>query len=59
MTLWFYELCWLLCRPAYHLGSFIAITKAAYRCGVRRAEDRMLAEMDFLAVDLDPEADDA
>ena len=58
MTLWFYELCWLICRPFYHLGSFICILKASYRCGVRRAEERVLDEYDFLAVDLDPEADD-
>ncbi len=55
MTLWFYELCWLLCRPFYHLGSLMAILKASYRCGVRRAEYKMLDELDFLASDLEPE----
>ena len=52
MSLWFYELSWILARPVYHLASFVTILKASWRCGVRHAEERVIDEVDFLATDL-------
>lgn len=50
-----YELAWIACRPFFYVSMFLTIFRATWRCGIRRAEETILSELDFSPDDLDAE----